>query len=506
VRGATGATLSHTAVSHFCEVFRAWSSLVTAEAVGRVEASNAHRAAAHEGAKRILSTLAHLADRFPAVPIRVNRQLELVTLWNKGPTGVEALPVQDDRIARFAGVREPDEDVNNWMAQRRREEHSLAVELSGLGAEHGVTEFRRLLTEAQVLEGHHGGEFLAALLAEHVADPENWLRAAVHEGIRSIVGPMLAKARTDQVDVDAVVRYALGTHELRDVALRAFFHETAELDPLARSVLATLREGDAASIEDLWAIDTDTPMLRALLVHPLKAIRSVAAVAFGEGLDHGPQLPDALRGEWRAALLEANPNELPQHSRWRLEQMLEHAVKTDPELCADWFIADAEMSGRSYRVRRSLELRSDILRSMPREQKRRVCAALSADTLIQSGFASDLLGSDEGLAGELLTDGVVDVKLLLRSLSGYRDHTVEGLAPVLFAAGVDPDVIAAKTLGARETVGSVAESVRGDLRFYADLAERRPELGEVCEAASARLRIELDEALAEERMERLHGW
>ncbi|MGL5865183.1 MAG: hypothetical protein ACRCYX_04815 [Dermatophilaceae bacterium] len=106
----------------------------------------------------------------------------------------------------------------------------------------------------------------------------------------------------------------------------------------------------------------------------------------------------------------------------------------------------------------------------------------------------------------LLADGVVDTDLLLRSLSGYRDTAVEALAAVLLRAGTSPDAIADRTLWRRDTFGSVAASIRRDITFFADLADRRPELRAVCDAATARLRPKLSEAEAKERMDKLHGW
>lgn len=117
-----------------------------------------------------------------------------------------------------------------------------------------------------------------------------------------------------------------------------------------------------------------------------------------------------------------------------------------------------------------------------------------------------MLGHDEHLAAELLADGVVDTDLLLRSLSGYRDKTVEALAPVLLKAGASPDAIADRTLWRRDTVGSVAASIRGDIKLFAGLADRRPELRAVTDAATARLQPELTEAEAKERMDKLQGW
>ncbi|WP_141567678.1 ATP-binding protein [Serinicoccus profundi] len=506
VRSSSGVDLSGAAVAYLCDVFDVWSALVARGTSSEDKPSDDHRAAALEGARRMLDTLGYLSGRFPAIPIRVNRQLALVTLWNKGPTGLAELPVQDVRLARFVGTRDPGDDGHEWRAQRSREEDSLAIELVALGAEAGVTEFQRLVTDAQMLGEPHGGESVATRVAEHVMNPQDWLREAVGHGARSMIGPMLATARASSVAVDELVRETLEQKELRGVVLRAVLSETADLDPLAEQVLAVLHAGDVAYMDDLWTLGAVTPMLRALLLHPLREVRAVAAVSFGEGLKHGPILPEDLRAPWRSALLGANSQELPQHATWRLEQMLKHATKVDPELCADWLIANADTSNWSYRVHRKLELLSEVVRALPRAQKRRVCSSLSADTLVQSGLASDLLGSDEVLAFELLSEGVINVDLLLRSLSGHRDHTIENLAPVLVGAGVDPEVIAGRTLWGREGIGSVAESIRADLGFFADLAERRPELREVAEAACARLEKELDETEAQERMDHLDGW
>ncbi len=341
VRGAVGSELSRPAASHLCEVFRVWSSLSTGSVDERQATSPQLETVAREGAARVLKTLAYLAHRFPAIPVRVNRQLDLIALWSNGASGFDALPILDDRIARFVGVREPDDDIEEWIAERRREEDALAMELAGLGARDGLNEFERLLLESEVLDGHYGGDGLATLLAEHVAEPAAWLRIAVDSGIRSVVGPMLTRARADQLVVDDLVEDALGDLNLRDLVLRVFFHETYELDSVAQSVLAALRKGDAAIAGDIWTVDTATPMLRALIVHPLAEVRAAAAVSFGEGTKHGPQLPDGLRQEWRAALVGADPEDLPHHSRWRLEKILAYAVTSDPELCAEWFIANA---------------------------------------------------------------------------------------------------------------------------------------------------------------------
>lgn len=321
-----------------------------------------------------------------------------------------------------------------------------------------------------------------------------------------MVGPMLTEARRAGVPVDDVVVEALEEPELRAVVLQSFAREVGPLDPLAELVVAALREGDAIFLEGLCTVDTVTPLLQTLLAHRLREVRAIAAVAFGEGLRHGPALPEHLRTEWGAALLGANPKKLPRHSRWRLGKILEHTFQNDPDLGADWLIVNAGSFDRSFSATKSGSPSLKIVRLLPGEQKRRVCDALPADTLTRIGLARELLGGDDGIAAELLAEGVVDVDLLLKSLSGHRDHTVEALAPVLLAAKVDPRTIADRTLWARESTGAVVDSIRQDLVFFAELCERRPELSEVCEAAARQLQGELDSAVAKERMDRLDGW
>lgn len=509
IQNDVGADVPHAAVAHLCGVFEAWSFLSVGHPRSGAAVTAEQRQAAIAGARRVLATLRYLAPRFPAVPIRVRLQIERLDSWRKAPTSIQPLPITDDRLARFVGACELGSDVEEMVARRRREQESLAVEVAGLGAAEGLAEFHRLTTEAQILDRHTGsesGEMFAPVLASRIGDAPEWLRLAIDAGVRSVVGPALVRARSEGADVAGQVRRALSVPALRPAVLRSILTENGKIDEVAAQVLADLRSGDAVLIGDLWRADGVTPMLRALLTHSLREIRALAAVSFGDGLKHGPPVPDDLRAQWRTALLDATPEALPHHSRWRLAQLLDHAVHHDSELGASWFIANADTFCRPDRLRGSAESNIELLRSLPRQEKRRVCVEVPAMTLVNGGYAPDLLGSDEELAAELLKDGVVDVNTLLCSLSGYRDFTVEGLAPVLLTAGVAPERIAERCLSIRETVGSVAASIRSDIGFFADLAGKRPELTAVCQAATARLEIDLDNALAEERMAKLQGW
>lgn len=506
VRSDAGAHLTLAGVVHLCEIFRVWSSLAAGEGSGAEDSNESGGAVGVEGATLVLGTLASLVDRFPAVPIAVNRQLELVAVWSRGAAPFVDLPIVDDRLARFLGVRDHDDEIEAWMLQRNTERTSLALELAGLGATEGVAEYRRLQREASLLDGSSEGALLAGHLADAVSDAADWLRVAVAEQIPELVGAMLPRARSGGLEVADVVGTALEVPTLRASVLRVFLYEEGELDSLARSVIDELGDGDVAMIGELWVREPGTPMLRELLVHPRPDVRTLAAVTFRVGLDYGPDLPNDLRPAWRAALAGADPSHVSQHARWRLQKMLKYAVVSDPALCADWFIANAATMRAAVRAGRVAESISQILRDLPREEKQRVCTSLSKDNLSASGFAAEFLATDESLVDELLSNGFIDVNTLLGAMSGYRDYTVEGLAPALVQAGVSPERIADRALSSRRWTGSEAASIRKDLRFFSALREQRPELAEVCAAAASRLERELERATVEENQERLLGW
>src|SRR5665811_673852 len=106
------------AVVSLCEIFEVWSALAAGVTPAGVDSADEHKVIGTRGTELVLSTLTALAERFQGVPIRVNRQLALASTWNGGQTSFEELPVHDDRLARFVGVREPDDDIESWMVER----------------------------------------------------------------------------------------------------------------------------------------------------------------------------------------------------------------------------------------------------------------------------------------------------------------------------------------------------------------------------------------------------
>lgn len=509
VRGDAASNITHRAVVQLCEIFDSWSALAAGITDHGGETSTGHSVVGARGAKLVLSTLTVLAKRFTAVPIRVNKRLALVSMWNGGPTTLEELPVEDDRLARFVGVREfdDDDDIDVWMADRREQWTSLARELDKLTAVEGVAEYRRLVVEASILDGNHEGASFAGTLAEQVTNSGAWLEAGIRAIARPLIAPLITKARANGADIDDLVMSAIEVSELRPEALRAITHETGELDDLAHTVIDGLTDHDVPLIGELWIHESVTPILRELLMHTHTAVRALAALAFGEGArGHGPALPAELRPVWRTALVGAAADQLPQHSRWRLGEILKHAVTTDPEFCADWFIANAEISGLSSRARRLGKSFPAVLRSLPEDQKRRIITTLDAETLIHSGYAGDVLGSDTKLASDLLAEGVVNGEVLLRSMSGYRDRTVVALAPALIAAQVAPHRIVAEALRRSEWTGDESNAILSDLEFFAKLREQQPELDEVSALATEKLDRNLKVALAKEKQDRRRGW
>lgn len=507
VRGESISSITHRAVAQLCEIFDAWSGIAVGVTNHGGEASTAHRIVGAKGAELVLRTLTELAKRFTALPIRVNKRLTLVSMWNGGPTPLAELPVDDDKLARFAGVREPDEDIDVWMSDRREQLTSLAHDLDKLPAPEGVAEYRRLVVEASVLDGNHEGAGFAGALAEHVANPSAWLNAAIKATVHPLVAPLITKARKTGADIEDLVQSAIEVPELRPEVLRAIIREEGDLDNLARMVIDGLTDDDVPLIGDLWLQESVTPILRELLVHKYPLVRALAAVTFKEGGGgRGPTVPEELRPAWRTALVRAAPDQLPQHSRWRLREILKRAVVIDPELCADWFIANAETSGFSSRARLVVTSLPDVLRNLPQYQKRRIVTALDAETLIQSGHAGDVLGTDPKLPSDLLAEGVVDGEVLLRSMSGYRDHTVGALAPALLAAQIAPHRIVTEALGNRSWTGDESNAIWIDLEFFAMLRERQPELDGVCALAIEQLGRQLEDARAREKQDRRRGW
>ncbi|WP_449373076.1 hypothetical protein [Arthrobacter psychrolactophilus] len=500
VRGHAASSITHRAVAEFCEIFDSWSAIAVGNTHHEGEASTEHRVIGARGAELVLSTLAVLAKRFTGVPIRVNKRLALVSMWNGGPTTLAELPVQDDHLALFVGAQEPDDDIDVWMADRREQLTSLARALDKVTAVEGVAEYGRLVAEASVLDGNHDGAAFSSTLAEHTTNPGEWLEASISANARHLVAPLITKARADGVAIDDLVKSAIKVPELRPEALRAITHEDCELDDLAHTVIDGLTDDDVPLIGDLWIQESVTPILRELLIHKRASVRAIAAVTFGEGVrGREPALPEELRPAWRTALVGAAPDQLPHRSRWRLGEILKHAVTKDPELCADWFIANAKTTGFSSRARRMVESFPDVFRNLPQDQKRRIVTTLDSETLIHSGYAGDVLGTDMKLASDLLAEGFIDGEVLLRSMSGYRDHTVAALAPALMAAQVAPHRIVAAALGNRSGNGDESNAILSDLEFFAKLRKQLPELDEVCALAAEELGRELEAALAKEK-------
>lgn len=507
VRGTASSNMTHRAVEHLCEVFDSWSALAAGITNHGGDASTEHTVIGTRGAELVLGTLAVLTQGFPAVPIRVNRRLALLRTWQGGTTSLKELPVDDDRLARFIGLREPDDNIEVWIDARKEQLTSLARELDELSAIDGVAEYQRLATEASVLDDDHQGDVFAGTLAEHVSNPAVWLEAALGVLSRPLIGPLITRARAENAEIGDLVMSALEFPALRPEVLRAITNGEGELDDLANAVIKNVTDDDVPFIGALWACESATPMLRKLLVHERPTVRALAAVAFGEGArGRGPTLPEELRPAWRAALTGAVPDQLPRHSRWRLGEILKQAIITDPELCTDWFIKNAGTTGLSSRTRKMVDSFSDVLRHLPHDQKRRIVTTLDPETLVHSGYAADVLGNDPELPMTLLAEGLVDGEVLLKSMSGYRDHTVEALTPSLVAAQIAPQRIVAAALANRSWSGTESKAILNDLDFFEKLSKKDPELDEVCAMAARVLNKDLDEALAREKLDRMRGW
>lgn len=500
------ASLTHEAAAELCTVFELWASMAAGVGQWSDHVTPEHKEAGLRGATTMLGTLAKLASRFPGIPIRANRHIGLVHRWGVAATELPELAVHDVNLMRFVGRRDVEDSVDEWMAQRQREQNELANDIAILGAEHGVREYLRLVAEARVLNNSHEGVSLANLVAMNVRNPDAWLDAAIASKAQVLIGPMIVAARQSNIEISQAVKTAFNDHESRAQVVRAVCGEESELDELSRSIVSNLDDTDAVYLEALYFHESAVPIIRELLVHGNPLVRAMAAISFAEGVEHGPGLPDELRETWKTALLDASPGRLPQHSQWRLREMLASAVEGDAELCADWFIRNADRPSHALHLGKELAGLSSLLRQLPRAQKRRICEELTNDELLDSGFVSDVLGSDPELADELLKAGVVDSATVFDALSGRRDDTIENLAPALLEHGVSAERIAARALGHRFWEGKESDSLKADLEFFDQLAQRKPGIESVCRAAIRRLELDIAHALEEERINSQRGW
>ena len=497
-------TLPDGTVRHLIEVFEEWLRLAGGHSSGTVSVNQEQRDVAYRGAWVILETLRPLLDARPGLAPRATKALDLAGRWNvQPPSGFRPLALDED-VVLLVGRREPWDSVEEWIEQRDSEIRELARRLLMLGPQAGSARFLNLTTAADASGQEGGGEALAHRIATLADDPAAWIPYAAANRVPALLHHSLREARKRGIEVDGVVvERALADAALRSPTISAILEGTG-MDSITELALGRLGPDDWWLLERLFTRSHADPVLRALLIHPIREVRAASSLAFGVGVRDGPSLPVDWTEDWRAAFLEASSKSVHRHLEYRLQEILKGLATEDPDLCGDWFerrIHENEPSWHGPWMRDVEE----IARSLPasvRERLARQCAGRPYRTV---ELLPHLLGHDANLAAQLLNEGVLDPMSALGALSGRRDAGVEVLAPVLLDHGVPATHIARRVCADRSWEGDESRSINADIAWFRDLAERAPALRPVSDAAIAQLATDLDRALQEEHEDRRRG-
>ena len=227
------------------------------------------------------------------VPLGVGEVTAGPTAAAIGNAVSHALGARPD-LESFTGWRRWDDtDTRDEAPQGRAHAvEALAQKIAALGPLDGVVRFDALVEQAELAGDHGGGVWVADRMVPHLADPASWRAAATAAGsplmLRSAVTRWLTTSpATLSADVLAA---ALDDPRFRTGATTVLGR--GEVDEAAEFVIGAMCTEDAWLLDSLFIQDEPNDAPHRLLLHPLPAIASSAAVAFAVGQPHGPQLPE----------------------------------------------------------------------------------------------------------------------------------------------------------------------------------------------------------------------
>ncbi|WP_338671797.1 hypothetical protein V1460_02260 [Streptomyces sp. SCSIO 30461] len=423
-----------------------WLRLGEGHATGHAGPSDEQKRLGVEGGSRILATLYPLLQASPGLVLRAQRMLD--SLRERDGTGRELPSFNvDPDLEAFAGrgwwshldaadAAEPDQPLSV---------EALAQKIAELGPYDGVARFGELAEQSALAGDQTGGIWVAEQMTPLLSDPSAWYEAAAAAGnpllLRSALGQWL---KTDPTTVPRdILARCLDNPDFRSGVISVVLGR-AEIDESAEFVIAAMRKEDVGLLDSLFLHDEPEEVLQRLLLHPIAAIASSAAVSFAIGQRHGPSLPEAWRPAWREAVQHMRVEDLPQHSQWRAGQLLGHLAESDPDLFEAWFTERLdEMTDRGFFT--PLEPRGCEAHLATLSQTHRYRLAIRCAGLPRIGPSPliQLVGPDRDLAERLLHEGEVTADQLLEALSGQRNEILESLGPLLLDHGVPAAHIAA---------------------------------------------------------------
>lgn len=277
--------------------------------------------------------------------------------------------------------------------------------------------------------------------------------------------------------------------------------------PSVDLVLDAMTAADARQLHrSLILRDTMDPVLERLLSHPAPVIAAATVLALHGGVPSPVWHRDGNAATlWRRAVLQLDIDDVSPQERWRVDRLMSHLARNDPDLFERWF--EVQLGKHSYfrgqiRIRQDEEEPLAILPRVHRERLARRCAGLQ---YTGANPLTALIGADAELAATLLQEGVASTDMLLDAMLGQRGAMLEALGPLLIRDGVTPEQIAAT--GNWDTVWGHESSVHQKrLDYFTELAKRDDsDLSAIGRAGIQQQQKLVDQALAHERSQRVRG-
>lgn len=351
-----------------------------------------------------------------------------------------------------------------------------------------------------------------AALAERVADVDAFIDAGMRSGRTYELRALLRASTAGSTEVPAWFGRALEL-PLRSEALMVTLAPDASpnaaehaVDALTASDLFIVEEAmmDRARGEADW-------VSRALLHHPIPAVRGVASLWFAlEPADHAVALPAEWYPEWAEAFVDSPLAAVRRSDNHRLGEQLRCLVDRDPDLVERWLTA--RLAESVFGTLNELPVRAEsCLRALPREHRDRLMRRFGGDAGAAVLLAHLLGDDDSGWIAQLIDDNVIEPGDVLHALTQHDDpddvraRRTAGLAPVLMARGVQPASVARTTMFGT-WMGNQSSRFEGLRAAFEALEPARDSEGQAVREAAIELFATLrDQALEEERQDRIAG-
>lgn len=482
-----GRSLPVGAVVHLLDLAGQWLRLGEGFPIGTGDTTTAQRALGAQGGRSMITALFDHVQAVPGLALRAQHMIDLLDRPSRRAGDLPSFSVDPDLVALLtSAVRDRGQSVEALIeAQDAGYEH-LASRFAAMDPVEGARSFEELIAQARLVSEHENGEFVARRMQKLIDEPLAWFDAAMDSCNSVLTRAAVARCLADGFVVPAGrLADALAEPALRAGVVTAVLDRDV-VDAVTTQVLDELHSPDARLFEWTFARNGTNEVMHLLLWHPLPVIAGTTAVGFGVGEALGPALPDAWRPEWRDVVRSLRPADLPHHSKWRAQKLLEHLVDDDPDLYTEWCLgrlADDFLPISSWSGDNDSE---QHLARLPREHRERLarrCSQLGYTSLGGSlSLLDHLIGRDRGLAEKLLDDGTLTVRDVVEAVFDHRDKVLETLGPLLLERGGNPDEIARSAGFISWSDGCRSREHVAAHDYFADLAKRVPALAAVAQA------------------------